>query len=503
MHKPRIVSVSLAASKRSPIRRELARSSGYEHILSLTDSGRLVRVVHIAVIFSALAFGCLFPRGAKAQSAIPINHFIYIIQENHTFDSYFGTYPGANGIPPGTALADKPGGPRIYKPFHLTGNAIPKDLSHTWEAARTAWNNGAMDGFVWAEWPEALKFYWGNKPVPQPDPNKVHPKPTSGTTTVNQDITQDAGEPGDAPPDPLPAGAGLSAPTGQPPNWVLHTLAYMDYHEIPNYWEYAQKFTLCDYFFSSLMGPSEPNHLYALAAQSGGLVNNPGPGLVGEPGVYTFPTLAELLQSSSVSWKFYDQKTDPHKHSLWNPLPGFVQFQQNPKLMANLVRTEQFLDDLKSGSLAEVSWLVPTPRNSEHPPKDVKKGMWYVTDLINAVMRSSYWQDCAIILVWDDYGGFYDHVPPYQADTYGFGPRVPAIVISPYSRSGVVNHTRFDLTSPLKLIETRFGLPPLTNRDRDSNDMLDCFDFNQTPLSPVIITPQTKLDFSNLVTTQP
>jgi phospholipase C len=277
----------------------------------------------------------------------------------------------------------------------------------------------------------------------------------------------------------------------------------MDYHEIPNYWEYARKFTLCDYFFSSLMGPSEPNHLYALTAQSAGLVNNPGPGLAGEPGVYTFPTMAELLQASKVSWKFYDEKPDPHQHSLWNPLPGFRQFQQDPKLMAHLVHTDEFYADLKNGSLPEVSWLVPTPVDSEHPPQDVKTGMWYVTQLINAVMQSPYWEHCAVILVWDDYGGFYDHVPPYQTDRYGFGPRVPALIISPYSKEGVVNHTRFDFTSPLKLIETRFGLKPLTDRDADSNNMLDCFDFGQKPLDPIVITPETRLDFSNLVTTQP
>jgi phospholipase C len=118
-------------------------------------------------------------------------------------------------------------------------------------------------------------------------------------------------------------------------------------------------------------------------------------------------------------------------------------------------------------------------------------------------MQSSYWNDCAIILVWDDYGGFFDHVPPIQTDKYGFGPRVPAIVISPYARPGKVVHTRFDLTSPLKLIEKKFRLKQLTDRDGDANDMLDCFDFGQKALPPDIITSDTKLDFSDMVTTQP
>jgi phospholipase C len=129
--------------------------------------------------------------------------------------------------------------------------------------------------------------------------------------------------------------------------------------------------------------------------------------------------------------------------------------------------------------------------------------MWYVTKLINAVMQSHYWANCAIILVWEDYGGFYDHVPPIQTDEYGFGFRVPALVISPYSRSGVVIHTLYDLTSPLKLIETKFGLAALTTRDAASNTMLECFDFSPQPLQPVIINNDTKLDFSQAHPTTP
>lgn len=124
--------------------------------------------------------------------------------------------------------------------------------------------------------------------------------------------------------------------------------------------------------------------------------------------------------------------------------------------------------------------------------------MWHVTELLNAVMRSKYWNDTVIIVTWDDYGGFYDHVPPPEVDKYGFGPRVPTLVISPYAKSGFISHTHFDFTSPLKLIETRFGLKPLTERDHRSNDMLDCFDFKRKRLPPVTITRDSKLDFSDL-----
>jgi len=436
---------------------------------------------------------------ASASEGIPINHFIYIIQENRSFDNYFGTFPGANGIPPGTKLAFRPGGPPQVGPFHLKRTTIPQDLSHSWQAARTAWNQGKMDGFLWAEWPLALRYYWKSQ-VPQTDPDRVHPKPV--TEEMLRSLRARRAE-GRAERGGQFEGETATRPDGSPPDWVLNTLSYYDWHEIPNYWEFARRFTLCDYFFSSLMGPSEPNHLYTVAAQSGGLVNNPGPGLVGEPGVYSFPTMAELLQTSGISWRYYDQKENPRQHSLWNPLPGFIAFQHQPDLMEHLAPLGDFFRDINEGRLPAVCWIVPIGTDSEHPPADVRQGMWHVTNLVNAIMDSPYWRDSVIIVTWDDYGGFYDHVPPPDVDNYGFGPRVPALVISPYARPGFISHMHFDFTSPLKLIERRFGLKPLADRDRDANDMLDCFDFRQKPLAAVPIRPATKLDFSDLKTTMP
>jgi phospholipase C len=434
------------------------------------------------------------PNLGSSPPAIPINHFIYIIQENRTFDNYFGTFPGANGIPPGTKLPYRPGGPAEVAPFHLHTFTIPQDLSHSWQAAKTAYDNGKMDGFLWAEWPRALQYYWKGE-IPQPDPELVHPKPVSAQAARGRGRQGMAARGGQ-----FSGDLASTAPAGPPPDWVLNTLSYYDYHEIPNYWEYARRFTLCDNFFSSLMGPSEPNHLYTVAAQSGGLVNNPLPGIAREDGVYTFPTMAEMLQASNVSWKYYDEKPNPKAHSLWNPLPGFRSFQENPKLMEHLVSLSTFFEDLQSDHLPEVAWIVPTAPDSEHPPADVQRGMWHVTELVNAVMRSKYWNNTVIIVTWDDYGGFYDHVSPPEVDKYGFGPRVPAIVISPYAKSGFISHAHFDLTSPLKLIETRFGLKPLSERDRMSNDMLDCFDFKRKGLPPVIITRDSKLSFGDLET---
>jgi phospholipase C len=515
------------------------------------------------------------PAAPSPTRPIPIDHFVYIIQENISFDHYFGTFPGANGIPKGAKFAVQPGQPCTVSPFHLHATGLPHDLNHSWQAAHVAGDGGKMDGFLWAEWPEALAFYWKGE-LPKPDPEDIVPLEQSvlerGVLAVRKrvhrmldrfdssrnkklDVTELAKALGVSPEaaskllsqhdhnrdheldaeelrkllesqngedeaigaGQLPTKHADRPPIGPTPSWVLNTLSYYDWHEIPNYWEYAHRFVLCDQFFSSLAGPSEPNHLYTVAAKSGGLVNNPhyrtkgnvaanpdDPVIVGDTGaVYTFPTLAELLQNTRVSWKYYDEKANPKQHSLWNPLPGFRQFQQSPELMSHLVGLNQFYKDANSGHLPQVCWIVPNRADSEHPPDDSARGMWHVTDLVNAIMRSDAWRSTVIIITWDDYGGFYDHVPPPAVDQFGYGPRVPALVISPYARPSFCCHTTFDFTSPLKLIEERFNLKPLTSRDGGANDMLDCFNFQQKPVAPDVITRETKLDFSQLKTTMP
>jgi phospholipase C len=447
------------------------------------------------------------------SSNIPLNHFIYIIQENITFDHYFGTFPGADGIPADVKLAYRPGEPPTVAPFHLHQTSIPRDLNHSWQAAHVAADGGKMDGFLWAEWPQALAFYWKGT-LPKPDPEDIMPVNLSskqGGGGVSRLLVRarrliqrfDADHDKAVVAGQLPTVHPAHPPNGPTPDWVINTLSYYDWHEIPNYWEYARRYVLCDAFFSSLAGPSEPNHLFSVAAQSGGLVNNPPPNINGQDGVYTFPTMAELLQNSHVTWKYYDERPNPRKHSVWNPMPGFRQFQRSPELMSHLVGLNQFYQDAQSGKLPEVCWIVPTGIDSEHPPADSARGMRHVTDLVNAIMRSNAWKDSVIIITWDDYGGFYDHVAPPSVDQFGYGPRVPALVISPFARPGFICHTKFDFTSPLKLIEQRFGLRPLASRDKEANDMLDSFDFQQKPAPVDIINRETKLDFSEVKTTRP
>jgi phospholipase C len=381
-------------------------------------------------------------RHQGAEGLEKINHVIWIIQENHSFDNYFGTFPGAEGFRPSTCLPKLPGSQACVKPFHMPSGAPFCDLDHSWRIAHAAYDNGKMDGFVWAE--------------------------------------------------------------GTP-----YTMGYYDARDIPNYWEYAHHFTLCDHFFSSLMGPSFPNHIYTVAAQSGGVTDNflllkDLEKTMGDPDGFTFRSIVSLLEHAGISWKYYvEQGPSPtmmkgptaKTFSLWNPLPAFKAIRDNPKLMAHLVDQSEYFTDLKQGTLPEVSYLIPNGPDSEHPTSPPARGMWYVTKLVNALMESSYWKDSVIFLTWDDYGGFYDNVFPPDVDAFGYGPRVPMIVISPYAKAGYIAHGTYDFTSVLKFIEERWGLPHLTARDGKALDMSEAFDFNQKPNPPLVIPVPVNLSF--------
>ncbi|MCL5671542.1 MAG: hypothetical protein M1423_09665, partial [Acidobacteria bacterium] len=266
-------------------------------------------------------------------------------------------------MPPGTCLPVMPGNKRCIAPFHMPKDMPTCDLSHRWVIAHAAYDNGKMDGFIWAE--------------------------------------------------------------GTP-----YTMGYYDQRDIPNYWAYAKHYTLCDRFFSSLMGASGPNHLFTVAAQSGGVINNifsikEIEEVLDSPGGYSFATMVKLFTKANVSWKYYVETQpfngkakdrnyladpNPKHYSLWNPLPAFKAIRNNPALMAHMVSQQQYYRDLKQGTLPQISWLIPMGSDSEIPTAYPWTGMWYVTHLINALRKSSYWEDSAIILTWDDFGGFYDHV---------------------------------------------------------------------------------------------
>lgn len=374
-----------------------------------------------------------------------IRHIVWIIQENHSFDNYFGTFPGADGIPPSTCLPKLPGSRACVKPFHMPAGQPLLDVAHGWEVAHAAYDHGAMDGFVWAE----------------------------GTS---------------------------------------YTMGYYDDRDIPNYWEYAQRYTLCDRFFSSEMTGSSPNHVYTVAAQSGE-INNIGSlaqlkTWMDDDDGFSFASIVRRFATQKISWKYYVETQpippgdegnanlarlsglaypNPQRFTLWNPLPGFKGIRENPALMSRLVPLDQYYEDIKSGTLPQVSWIIPSFQDSEHPPEPITQGMWYVTRVINALMKSPYWGSTVVFLTWDDYGGFYDHAEPPEVDAYGYGARVPMIVISPFAKPHYVSHYTYDFTSVLKFVEERWSLKNLTPRDGRANDMADVFNFNQPAQSPVVI----------------
>jgi phospholipase C len=427
-----------------------------------------------------LCFALAAPALSFAQAGYPIRHLIFIIQENHSFDNYFGTYPGANGIPPGASNPVDPNSTLMgyVSPFHLNakqpiyiqGDELPPgvadpldlgdsdnesispfhlssivttDISHTWRAAHIAYDNGRMDGFVYAQNVLGL----------------------NGT----------------------------------------EAMGYYMRSDLPYYYDYADNYVLDDNFFSSLMGPSLPNHLYIASGTSGGIIGNQGETLnssgVGLSALHlTWLTLAQELSAANVSWAWYTGDINPSIGTLWNVLPLFAYFQQHPRVLAaHVLNTQNFVDSVKNGSLPAVSWITPgawKPPNlpsvvaqsatSEHPPARLDCGMDYVASLVNDIMQSQYWSNSAIVITWDDYGGFYDHVAPPQVDAYGEGFRVPTLVLSPFAKHHYIDHHMYEFGSLLRLAETIFSVPSLTTRDANTNNMTDSFDFHQSPQPPLV-----------------
>jgi phospholipase C len=170
-----------------------------------------------------------------------------------------------------------------------------------------------------------------------------------------------------------------------------------------------------------------------------------------------------------------------------NPLAGFKTVSGDRDALSRVVANTELFLDLRDGSLPPVSWVLPNAEESEHPMTDVRVGMWYVTAVANALMKSPYWLNSVLVVTWDEYGGFFDHVPPPRVDGDGYGMRVPALIVSPYARQAVIDHTLYDFASILRFIENRFGLEPLAERDRKANDLGSALDLTQAPLEPFLI----------------
>jgi len=488
-----------------------------------------------------------------------IRHVVMIVQENRSFDSYFGTYPGADGLPASdghfTVCLPDPATGGCDRPFHdpsLVNGGGP----HGEDAVAADVDGGLMDGFVRE--------------------------------------SETAGGRG--------CGGFAGVCSSLAPSDVM---GYHDAREIPNYWAYAQNFVLDDHMFQSDASWSLPAHLYEVSGWSarcsrpgdpsscvnddelGGYQTSDiiGVGVRGRraakrvgrllrtarrrlercrlaPPVvppaggtpigtstgyrlavarcrrrvneelakrratisrqvsttynYAWTDITYLLHRDGVSWGYFitpggepdcaggnancaSSPISVGTPDIWNPLPSFTDVQQDGQL-GNIQGVSHFLRDAKTGLLPEVSWVVPDQRHSDHPPANIANGQAYVTNLINTIMDGPDWDSTAIFLVWDDWGGFYDHVLPPVADANGYGLRVPSLVISPYARSGFIDHQTLSFDAINKFIEDDFlggqrlnpasdGRPDPRPDVREDNpqlgDLTADFDFEQAPLPPL------------------
>jgi len=310
-------------------------------------------------------------------------------------------------------------------------------------------------------------------------------------------------------------------------------MSWHDDREIPNYWRYAEEFVLQDRMFAPADSWTLPAHLFLVSGWSAYCTdpNDPmscspnkdlkdyGRYYYGDPPVYAWTDITYLLHEHGISWAYYtgrgtcsfgpcDQTIGPwgSTPSAKNPLPGFTDLYETGQ-QANILIHSDFLTSARDGTLPSVSWVVPGNQVSEHPQSGggIDRGMAYVTELINAVMEGPDWDSSAIFLTWDDWGGFYDHVPPTPVDQLGYGIRVPGLLISPYARQGYIDHQTLSFDAYLKLIEDRFlggeRLNPATMSRPDSRpivredvevlgDLTTAFDFSQVPRPPLILDPR-------------
>ena len=270
--------------------------------------------------------------------------------------------------------------------------------------------------------------------------------------------------------------------------------------DIPNYYAYASQFGLSDYFFTDVPTNSTPNHIAMIAAQSAGVFDgssNTGCTSAANSALYSkqmsgnyfwsFPcydvsSIPQELSQNGISWKYYSSAPNWDAPSLIKSISG------SPN---DIHSAGQFVKDVQSNNMAQVSFVTPVPAQSDHPPAPVQFGQDYVTNTLNAIMQSSYWSNTAVFLTWDDWGGFYDHVTPPVVDGLGLGERVPLLVISPFARHNYISHSEGEFASFDKFIEENWSLPSLNQRDANVavSDLMDFFDWNQQPQPPYILTP--------------
>jgi phospholipase C len=378
----------------------------------------------------------------------PIKHVVFIIKENRSFDQLFGRFPGADGV----QVADDHGVSRPLTPANDQRQI--QDIYHGYTAQIQSIDDGKMDGFNLSPLADQYAF-----------------------TQFRRD-------------------------------------------QAPNYFSFAHQFVLSDRFFASALGPSFPNHIFSIAAQSGGTRDNPdrsvselrlqlaaglakswgcdiGPSgtvpvydsegeVVNVPPCFDFETEGDLLNDHDIPWSYY-AATNKQYGYIWSAYSAIRRYRENPKRWAQHIRpVGNLISDIHGDLLPPVTWVTPRGELSDHPGSDNSfcHGENWTTQVLNAIETSPMWKDTAVFLTWDDYGGFYDHVAPPHLDPFGLGVRVPLLVISPYAKSGTVDHRLSEFSSVLRFIEDNWGLTQLTHRDRRALNLSYDFAFGQEPLTP-------------------
>jgi phospholipase C len=433
-------------------------------------------------------------QGATGTGIHKIRHVVIIMQENRSFDSFFGTFPGADGIPmkngvPTVCVPD-PYGHTCVKPYHTSEDRDAGGPHDHIDAIKDI-DSGKMDGFI-------KQAHGGRR---------------------------------------LACVASVQAPAcSLAPADAASVMGYHDYREIPNYWAWAKAFVLQDHLFESDTSWSLPAHLYMVSGWSAHCAKKDDPmscrAAIQAPGSppdspqnptgkvpdYGWTDITYLLHAHHVSWGYYVfNGTQPDcddnamfckavpqnakTPGIWNPMPYFDTVREDHQL-GNVQPLRNFLAQAKAGTLPAVSWVTPTQKVSDHPPALISNGQTYVTGLIDRLMESPDWSSTAIFLAWDDWGGFYDHVKPPTVDDQGYGLRVPGLLISPYARRGYIDHQTLSFDAYLKFIEDDFlgsaridpktdgrpdRRPDVRENEKILGNLLSEFDFSQTPRRPMIL----------------
>ena len=462
--------------RRMTTRRELLRGAAGGAVLGMS-----------ALAYNSLIARALASAPACAASLSDIEHFVILIQENRSFDHYFGTYRGVTGFadPHALRLTDgsgltvfaQPGYPGGYDgghlyPFHIdsySNGECTNDINHSWGPQHTYWDGGKMDGFVTGH---------------------------------------------------LKADGAANGPLA---------MGYYTRSDLQFYYALADAFTVCDHYHCSVIGPTDPNRLYTMSAWldpagiQGGPILSTSTSRVERFGTLSWTTMPEKLQAAGISWKVYSSADGNFGD---NVLPYFKQYQSNPTLQANAFVPSYpgtFQTDVAAGALPQVSWVLAPLIESEHPPAATEFGEAVAADVLNTLVSNpAVWAKTALLITYDENGGFFDHVPPPvpaagTAGEYltvnplpsdasgvvgpiGLGFRVPMLVVSPFSRGGFVCSDVFDHTSTLRLLETRFGVevPNLSTWRRSvTGDMSSAFNFARVDTS-VPSLPQPSLTDSRV-----